>query len=87
MGPFDVKQGPVKFERSFQSVPKAPTPKLSGIGGIGVPPNGLLYLGVVTMLGACSLAVIKGKKSERVKNAKLLAGAGALAYFIIVPSA
>ena len=86
MGPFDVRQGPVKFDRSFQSVPKAPSPKLNGIGKLE-DAKWLLYLGVATMLGACGYAVIKGKKSERVKNAKLLAGAGALAYFIIAPSA
>ena len=87
MGPFDVGQGPVVFDRSYESVPRPPAPNLGGLGsGFGEPGNLLLTLGVVAMVSSCGYAVLKGKKDERVKNFKLLAGAGVFGAMILSSS-
>ena len=79
MGPFNVGQGPVVFEQRYQAVPKAPTPHLAGLGGFSGPNDRQLGIGALVMLGVCSVAIVKGGKGERKKNAKMLACAGFLA--------
>jgi hypothetical protein len=79
MGPFNVGQGPVVFDKRYQAVPKAPTPNLAGLGGGFGVTNTHLGVGALVMLGICSIAIVKGKKGERRQNAKMLVGAGFLA--------
>lgn len=79
MGPFDVGKGPVAFERQYQAVPQPPAPQLAGFLGNQQVSDTMLKTGAAVMIGACTYAIFKGKKSERKKNAKMLAGAAFLA--------
>ncbi len=89
MGPFDVSQGPVSFERRYQAVPRPPSPNLGGLGidrfGADIT-KGQLIVGGTVMLGACGYAILAGKKNSRKKNAKLLAGAAFLAWMALNPT-
>ena len=80
MNPFDVGTGPVAFERKYQAVPQPPSPQLAGTRlGASITPS-MVGVGAAVMLSVVTLTLVKGKKGDRMKNAKMLAGASFLAF-------
>lgn len=83
MNPFDVGTGPVAFERKYQAVPQPPSPQLAGTRlGVTITPS-MVGFGATVMLSVVALTIVKGMKVDRMKHAKMLAGASFLAFTAI----
>ena len=83
MNPFDVGTGPVAFERKYPAVPQPPSPQLAGTRlGVTITPS-MVGFGATVMLSVVALTIVKGKKVDRMKHAKMLAGASFLAFTAI----
>tara|TARA_B100001564_G_C20662897_1_gene682407 strand:- start:42 stop:314 length:273 start_codon:yes stop_codon:yes gene_type:complete len=83
VNPFDVGTGPVAFERKYQAVPQPPSPQLAGTRlGVTITPS-MVGFGATVMLSVVALTIVKGKKVDRMKHAKMLAGASFLAFTAI----
>ena len=85
---FDVGQGPVAFGRRFEPVPEPPAPNLGATMVGGMPPvsRGMLVAGLMVTLGASTVALLKGEKKNRSRNARMLGIVGAFGAMTLLGS-
>lgn len=85
---FDVGQGPVSFERRFEPVPSPPAPSLGAtmVGGTPSVSKPLLVGGLIFTLGASAVALLKGEKQNRARNARMLGIVGAFGAMALMAS-